>query len=716
MASNGGEIPLLEAGVGSDEPLASRDRSTSWDTLQRDAEVEEEDLVDIRYGHTETRLLRNAWDSVSVDWDAWTLLFLLGIVTALTGYGVDRAVQKIHELRFQLLEMGDGDLQQMTIWVLFGVGLATLAFLVTHFISPAANGSGIPEMKAILSGARSDILDFPTLASKTVGLTLALGSGLVIGKEGPFVHIASCIASLLTKVPMFSRIRRYEVLYLQILAAGVSVGVSSTFGAPIGGVLFAIEVTRVYFLVSNYWMGFFCAACGAFFYHIGKASAMFEKQMSQSGLIATDFGVAANYRNYELLLFCLLGATAGLIAAVWVQLHARFIRYRKRLSQKDTMMGMLERMRYPLLVLVSLLTALVSFPNFLGPYMAMDDISIANSLFGPLRATHGQVNKAEGWHHPSIFVTLFFVFSFKFFACLASITLPVPCGMYMPMFACGGVFGRFIGEFAHIFDASVVPGGYALVGAAALAGGVTRTISSAVIVFEVTGELRHILPVLLSVLISTSVGNMFSLNIYDSISNLQDIPALSSIRKVSSYKLLAKDVMDTTAKFITKTADASDILVCLQGSSHQEFAVVESRENPILVGTVERQLLEGFMFQFNLQGVSQGEVGIPELEVRRQEAQTPRSGVTMLSRSFDPDSHDPAMNINVVLSPTTGLVNAGAVIGSIPFTAPHQVLGGATLPDVFNQFIMLGMQVTYVTNAARVEGVISREMLIAGRF
>ena len=87
-----------------------------------------------------------------------------------------------------------------------------------------------------------------------------------------------------------------------------------------------------------------------------------------------------------------------------------------------------------------------------------------------------------------------------------------------------------------------------------------------------------------------------------------------------------------------------------------------------------------------------------------------------------------------VLSPTTGLVNAGAVIGSIPFTAPHQVLGviavvstpccvaschilsnaiaravselfslhpplmlcsnqGATLPDVFNQFIMLGMQV-----------------------
>merc|ERR1740130_2543585 len=111
--------------------------------------------------------------------------------------------------------------------------------------------------------------------------------------------------------------------------------------------------------------------------------------MSQSGLISTDFGVAANYRNYELVLFCLLGLTSGLIAAVWVQLHARFTRYRRHLSQCDTTLGMLERMGYPLLIVVAFVTAVMSFPTFLGPYMAMDDISVANSLFGPLRSTHG---------------------------------------------------------------------------------------------------------------------------------------------------------------------------------------------------------------------------------------------------------------------------------------------------------------------------------------
>jgi len=614
------------------------------------------------------------------------------------------------------MDMGDGVLVQFLIWILFSIGLVTLSYLVVHFGSPPAAGSGIPQMKAILSGATNDrYLSFATLMAKCTGLVLALGSGLVIGKEGPFVHIASCVAAVLCHIPAFHRIKRYEVLYQQVLAAAVSVGVSSTFGAPIGGVLFAIEVTRVYFLVSNYWMGFFCAACGTFFYHIGKASAMFEKQMSQSGLISTDFGIAANYRNYELLLFCLLGAALGLIAAVWVQLHARFVRYRKRVARRETLLGMMERMGYPFVLFTSFMTAVITFPSFLGPYMAMDDISVSNSLFGPLHATHGRVNTAEGWHHPSIFVTLFFVFVFKFFACMVSMTLPIPCGMYMPMFAVGGVFGRFIGEFVHIFDPSVVPGGYALVGAAAMAGGVTRTISSAVIVFEVTGELRHILPVLLAVLIANAVGNMFSLNIYDSIANLEEIPSLSAMRKHSSYKLLARDVMDKNFKQISRTANASDLQQILQTSPHREFAVVNSEENGALLGTVERSMVEGFLWQYRQSGSVGGEVIIPELETRRQDTATPRMQ-SQVGRGFDPDSHDPAMNVEVVVPHTSGLGDGGSIIGKIPYTAPHQTVEAATLPDVFNQFIMLGTQVMYVTSQGQLRGVISRDMLIEGRY
>ena len=61
--------------------------------------------------------------------------------------------------------------------------------------------------------------------------------------QGPFVHISCCLVVMLLKtVPLFASIQRSKPLRVQMLAVGCAVGVSSTFGAPIGGVLFSIEV------------------------------------------------------------------------------------------------------------------------------------------------------------------------------------------------------------------------------------------------------------------------------------------------------------------------------------------------------------------------------------------------------------------------------------------------------------------------------------------
>lgn len=60
--------------------------------------------------------------------------------------------------------------------------------------APYACGSGIPEIKTILSGfiIRSYLGKW-TLLVKSVGLMLSVSAGLCLGKEGPMVHIASCI-------------------------------------------------------------------------------------------------------------------------------------------------------------------------------------------------------------------------------------------------------------------------------------------------------------------------------------------------------------------------------------------------------------------------------------------------------------------------------------------------------------------------------------------
>lgn len=74
-----------------------------------------------------------------------------------------------------------------------------------------------------------------------VGVTLALGGGLSIGKEGPFVHIASIIGFQMYRFKLFRKIVANESLKIQLLAAAIAAGVTSAFGSPVGGLLFSIE-------------------------------------------------------------------------------------------------------------------------------------------------------------------------------------------------------------------------------------------------------------------------------------------------------------------------------------------------------------------------------------------------------------------------------------------------------------------------------------------
>ena len=78
----------------------------------------------------------------------------------------------------------------------------------------------------------------------------------------------------------------------------------------------------------------------------------------------------------------------------------------------------------------------------------------------------------------------------------------------------GAAFGRLMGESMAVWfpdgihGSMVVPGGYAIVGAAALSGSVTHTVSTSVIVFELTGQMSHVLPciVRLSKVTQTFIG------------------------------------------------------------------------------------------------------------------------------------------------------------------------------------------------------------------
>lgn len=186
---------------------------------------------------------------------------------AFTSFFINIVIESTITARQRLYKdfTNDSPIWKFVAWTTTPIIMILFASGFVHIVAPQAVGSGIPEMKTILGGVvLNEYLTFRTMVAKIVGLSFTLASGLPLGREGPFVHISSIMATLLSRmVTTFKGIYENESRTGEMLAAACAVGVAATFYTPIGGVLFSIEVTSVYFAVRNYWRGFFAACCGA---------------------------------------------------------------------------------------------------------------------------------------------------------------------------------------------------------------------------------------------------------------------------------------------------------------------------------------------------------------------------------------------------------------------------------------------------------------------
>ena len=88
-------------------------------------------------------------------------------------------------------------------------------------------------------------LDLKVLLVKAFGAIFAVSSGLNLGKEGPFVHISTCVGYLVAV--RFPKYRENDRKMREMLSAACASGLSVAFGAPIGGVLFSYEVSPLMF-------------------------------------------------------------------------------------------------------------------------------------------------------------------------------------------------------------------------------------------------------------------------------------------------------------------------------------------------------------------------------------------------------------------------------------------------------------------------------------
>ncbi|MHC4398128.1 MAG: chloride channel protein, partial [Planctomycetota bacterium] len=124
------------------------------------------------------------------------------------------------------------------------LGLLLVSWFTRRF-APEAQGHGVPEV--IMAVARHDGVIRPRVSLvKILASGVCIGTGGSIGREGPIVQIGSSLGSMAGQWFQLSP-RHVKVL----IAAGAAAGISATFNAPLAGVIFASEIILGSFAVES---------------------------------------------------------------------------------------------------------------------------------------------------------------------------------------------------------------------------------------------------------------------------------------------------------------------------------------------------------------------------------------------------------------------------------------------------------------------------------
>uniref|UniRef100_A0A8C1L8H0 Chloride channel protein n=1 Tax=Cyprinus carpio TaxID=7962 RepID=A0A8C1L8H0_CYPCA len=498
------------------------------------------------------------------------------------------------------------------MYVCWALLFSFLAVSLVRAFAPYACGSGIPEIKTILSGfIIRGYLGKWTLMIKTITLVLAVSSGLSLGKEGPLVHVACCCGNILCH--LFTKYRRNEAKRREVLSAAAAVGVSVAFGAPIGGVLFSLEEVSYYFPLKTLWRSFFAALVAAF-------TLRSINPFGNSRLVLFYVEFHSPWHLLELIPFILLGIFGGIWGAFFIRANIAWCRRRK-----TTRLG-----HYPVLevLVVTAVTALLAFPN---SYTRMSTSELISELFNDC----GLLDSSQLCNYANVSVTkissdalpdrpagpdvytamwqLSLALVFKMLITVVTFGMKVPSGLFIPSMAVGAIAGRLLGvgmeQLAYYHHDWVIfrgwcspgadcitPGLYAMVGAAACLGGVTRmTVSLVVIMFELTGGLEYIVPLMAATMTSKWVADALGREgIYEAHIRLNGYPFLES-KEEFSHKTLAMDVMrprrsDPPLSVITQDGmSVEEVESLIAETSYSGFPVVVSHESQRLVGFVQRR-------------------------------------------------------------------------------------------------------------------------------
>mmetsp|Transcript_13128 Transcript_13128/g.35103 ORF Transcript_13128/g.35103 Transcript_13128/m.35103 type:complete len:785 (-) Transcript_13128:79-2433(-) len=232
---------------------------------------------------------------------------------------------------------------------------------------------------------------------------------------------------------------------------------------------------------------------------------------------------------------------------------------------------------------------------------------------------------ARGTHRRFSYSSLATMGIFYFISAAIFSGSAISSGLFVPMLMVGAIIGRFMGlatvdiaqSAGKRWSPEVVgqwtwidPGAFALVGAGAFMGGVTRlTVSLAVIMIEVSSDVHMLLPVLVATMTAKWIADAVTHSLYHSLLDFKCVPFLppEPISKFSLDLIPVSYVMHSPVVVLRQTMKVGEITAALRGVSHNGFPVVkDTPSGPVAIGLITRAHLTALLQRISHEGHCDG--------------------------------------------------------------------------------------------------------------
>ena len=361
-----------------------------------------------------------------------------------------------------------------------------VAGLIIEYWSKDAKGAGVPLVMEAVAFKQAR-LSAKKAVAKFFAAAACIGTGMSLGRVGPMVVISSTVGSEIGQ-----RTGKTVDETRTLVGCGAASAITAAFNAPLGGVLFAIELILAELRTRSF---------------IPIVVAVVIATIVGRELMG-DLAAFDNIPKYplgsptEYPLYIVLGLVTGLAAAGFIKL----------LNWVETNIEKIDII--PVFIRTSLgglcvgLIAL-SFPHILGngfgvtsDLISLDYDEGGNMVLGS--SFPGSLDMASGITSLLIFVIS--IMLLKIIATSVSIGSGGSGGIFTPSLFIGAALGAALGLVLNDMGMVDHPGAFALVGMAAFVASTTRaTLTAIILLFEMTATYEIILPLMLSCVVADAV-------------------------------------------------------------------------------------------------------------------------------------------------------------------------------------------------------------------